>query len=85
MARSSSRERFVRLAEARTTKVLHMLDLLGNLANRSNYSYSDEDVRTILNAINGKVRELEQRFEAQCGRHKKIEFKLGKRGKQREL
>jgi hypothetical protein len=60
---SSARENFVRLAEARTRKLLKDLDLLGNLSNKSNYSYSEEDVRLIFRAITKKVQETETRFK----------------------
>ena len=40
----TKRERFVRLAEARTNKILDMIKLLGNCSSRSNYEYTDEDV-----------------------------------------
>ena len=39
--------RFKRLAEARTDKVLDMLDLIGNLSNKSFYEYTDEEIKSI--------------------------------------
>ena len=36
----SKRERFVRLAEARTNKTIDMIRLIGNLSNRNNYKHS---------------------------------------------
>ena len=45
------RENFVRLAEARTNKILEMVRLLGNLSNTSNYSYTKQDVEKIFNTI----------------------------------
>ena len=44
-------ENFKRLAENRTNKIIDMLHLLGNLSNTSNYSYSEEQVKTIFSAI----------------------------------
>ena len=35
----SKRDRFIRIAEARTNKILDMLKLLGNCACNSNYDY----------------------------------------------
>src|SRR5579883_1860735 len=61
-AMSQSRDNFVRLAEARTTRVLKDLDLLGNLSNRSNYSYSEEDVKKVFRAIQRKIKDTEARF-----------------------
>lgn len=59
----TTRENFVRLAEARTSRVLKDLDLLGNLSNRSNYSYTDEDVKAIFKAVGKKLQETETRFK----------------------
>lgn len=56
------RERFVALAEARTAKVLNAIRLLGNLSNRSNYEFTDEDVEQILKAIRAEVKALEAKF-----------------------
>lgn len=59
------RERFERLAEKRLTETIKKLRLVGNLANRHNYSYSDEHVKQIFNAIDAEVRSLRQRFLGQ--------------------
>jgi hypothetical protein len=61
---ATARENFVRLAEARTNRVLKDLDLLGNLSNRSNYSYTEEDVRAIFRAVAKKLQEAESRFKS---------------------
>lgn len=41
----SKRDCFVRLAEARTNKILDMLRLLGNCSSKGNYEYTDEDIK----------------------------------------
>ena len=38
--KESKRDKFVRLAEARTNKIIDMLQLLGNCSNTSTYSYT---------------------------------------------
>lgn len=58
----NKREKFVELAENRVTKALKAIDLIGNLANRSNYEYSDEDYQKIFRAVEGSVREMKKRF-----------------------
>jgi hypothetical protein len=73
---SLARDRFVRLAEARTRKLLKSLDVLGNLANRTNYNYSEEDVRKVFGALRKKLREVELRFEAAGTKRKDEDFKL---------
>ena len=47
----SKYEKFVRLAEARTNKIIDTLQLLGNCANTTVYEYTQEDVDKIFQAI----------------------------------
>lgn len=72
----SARENFVRLAEARTNKLLKDLDLLGNLSNRSNYSYTEEDIKSIFRAVSKKVQETELRFKMSLQSSRESGFKL---------
>ena len=54
----SKRERFVRLAEARTNKILDMMKLLGNCSSKSNYEYTEEDVKKIISEIVAKNEDM---------------------------
>ena len=54
--------RFKRLAEARTGKVLDMLDLIGNLSNKSFYDYSEEEVKAIFEAIEKATKENKDKY-----------------------
>ena len=58
----SKRERFVRLAEARTNKIIDMIQLLGNCSNSSVYEYTQQDVDQIFSAIETEVREAKKKF-----------------------
>ena len=60
--RETKREKFVRLAEARTNKIIDMLQLLGNCSNSSVYDYSQEDVDKIFSAIESEVKEARKKF-----------------------
>lgn len=60
---SQKRENFVRLAEARVSKAMQAIRVVGNLANRSNYEYSDDDVRRIVEALKGEIDALQGRFK----------------------
>lgn len=66
------RERFQRLATARTNAVLDKLDILGNCSNRQAYEYDDSDLDAIFSAILRKVRQTKARF----GSSKKERFSL---------
>ena len=68
----TKRDKFVRLAEARTNKIISMLQLLGNCSNTSAYDYSQQDVDKIFSAIENEVREAKKKFN-------KTESKKGSR------
>lgn len=68
------RERFVKIAENRTNKIIDMIKLLGNCSNKNNYSYTEEDVKQIFSAIDQELKITKTKFqEAQSN---KKEFKL---------
>lgn len=58
----SKREKFVRLAEARTNKIIDMLQLLGNCSNTSVYEYTQKDIDQIFGAIELELREAKKKF-----------------------
>lgn len=66
------RERFKRLATQRTNSVLLRLKVLGNCANRSAYTYSEDEVNKIFSEIERRVREMKSKFHFP----KDKEFKL---------
>lgn len=68
----TKREKFIRLAEARTNKIIDMLQLLGNCSNLSTYDYTQQDVDKIFAAIEFEVRETKKKFN-------KTESKKGSR------
>ncbi|WP_278850666.1 hypothetical protein [Thomasclavelia spiroformis] len=56
-------ERFKRVAENRTNKIIEQIRLLGNCSNRSNYEYKDEDVKKIFAAIESELKEAKQKYQ----------------------
>lgn len=71
----SRRDRFVRLAEARTNKIIDMIQLLGNCSNQSQYEYTQKDVTKIFNAIQAELDSAKKRFAKQDSQ-KDSRFKL---------
>ena len=57
------RENFVRLAEARTNKIIDMLRLLGNLSNTSNYTYNSSDVDKIFDTLEKELKNARKKFD----------------------
>lgn len=60
--KESKRDRFIRLADARTNKIINMINLLGNLSNTSSYEYTSEDVERIYNTILIELEKSKNRF-----------------------
>ena len=58
----TKKEKFVRIAEARTNKIIDMIKLLGNCSNTSAYEYTQADIDQIFSAIETEVREAKKRF-----------------------
>jgi hypothetical protein len=63
MTRESDRAKFTKLASARVSKALKDIQLIGNLSNRSNYDYTDDDVAKIFKAINDELTACRRRFD----------------------
>lgn len=61
----TKRDKFVRIAEARTKKIINMIQLLGNCSNQSLYEYSQKDVNKIFNAIQAELDEAKKRYSKQ--------------------
>ena len=71
----TKREKFVRLAEARTNKILDTLKLLGNCSNTAVYEYTQEDITKIFDAIEMEVKEAKKKF-SEIGNDKNSKFTL---------
>ena len=70
----SKKDKFVRIAEARTNKIIDMIRLLGNCSNKASYEYSKEDVRKIFTAIENELKAAKAKFEFSSD--DSIKFKL---------
>jgi hypothetical protein len=72
---SAKRSNFVRLAEARVTKALKAIKVIGNLSNKTNYEYTDQDINKIINALQSEINVLKSRFKNK-GNSETVEFRL---------
>ncbi len=66
------KDNFIRLAEARTNKILKLLTLLGNLSNKSYYDYSESQVETMFNVLQEELDNQKARFYPKEDRVKKF-------------
>ena len=74
--KSTRRERFENVAARRTQKILDLLDILGNCSNRTNYEYTDSDIRKMFSAIKEKTRNTEAAFGSAMNKEEKNKFKF---------
>ena len=65
---------FIRIAEARTNKIIESIALLGNLSNTSYYEYTPDQIEAMFSAIQEELNNQKRRF-ADSGPKKK-KFRL---------
>ncbi|MEG9862245.1 MAG: hypothetical protein V6Z81_07055 [Parvularculales bacterium] len=74
--RSEDRQKFVILATKRVNSAIKAINLIGNLSNKSNYDYTDEDVSKIFKALQNEVGACKKRFDMASKPNKKGAFSL---------
>lgn len=72
--KETKHDKFIRIAEARTNKLVDMIRLLGNCSNTRTYEYSKEDVSKIFNYLEKELKSARSRFDELQDREEK--FKL---------
>lgn len=75
MTESKSRTKFVELAEKRVSRAIKDIRLVGNLSNKSNYSYTDQDIKKIVRVLRSEIDVLKSRFESSTTENETV-FKL---------
>ena len=75
----SKHDKFVRLAEARTNKIIETLQLLGNCSNTSFYEYSENEIDQIFEAIEIELNIAKEKF-SKIKVEKTTKFSLRRRG-----
>lgn len=71
MPLQDDREKFMRLAEKRVNNAIKNIRLIGNLSNRSNYSYTGQDVDKIFKALEKELKHARSRFNDDSERDEK--------------
>jgi hypothetical protein len=69
------RKKFIELAQNRVNRAIRDIRLIGNLANKSAYDYTDEDTKKIFRAIQKEIETAKARFTGDTG-GRDTEFKL---------
>ena len=76
----SKSERFVRIAEKRTNKIIDMIQLLGNCSNRATYDYTRDDVKKIFGVIESELKIAKAKFDIGDSDVKEKKFTLRREG-----
>jgi hypothetical protein len=61
------RKKFVDLAEARVSRTLKDIQLIGNLSNSAAYEYTESDVKKIFSAVQKELEVAKARFSQTQG------------------
>ena len=72
---NGKQQNFKRITEARTNKIIDMIDLLGNLSNASYYEYTDEQIDAVFDAIESELKKVKKKF-VHTGKKSKKRFQL---------
>lgn len=59
----SKHDKFIRIAEARTNKIIDMIRLLGNCSNKAAYEYDDADIKKIFSTLEQELRSCKNKFQ----------------------
>jgi len=65
---------FKRLAGNRTNNVIRNLRLLGNLSNKNNYSYTEQDFKRIFGIVENELRLAKSRFLISLDKKKRFKI-----------
>ena len=63
-AEETKAEKFIRLGEYRINKAIDAIGRIENLANRSAYDYTSEQVKAMFSVLESKVAEVKTKFTA---------------------
>jgi hypothetical protein len=74
--RNGDRDKFVDLAKKRVSKAMKDIQLIGNLSNRSNYDYTEEDVAKIMKALSDEISACRRKFDVALKNKSKTTFEL---------
>ena len=69
---SNKSEKFIELANKRVNKTIKDIQLIGNLANKQNYDYSEQQAKQIIKALQQELDDVKQIFMSTNVSNKKI-------------
>lgn len=64
MAKINKSENFRKLARSRVNRAINMIRLIANLGNKTNYEYTPEQARKVVNALQSEVSNVKIKFSS---------------------
>ena len=71
------KDNFKRIAESRTNKIIDLIQLLGNLKNKSFYDYTDDQIAQIFEIIENELQTQKKLFFEKENKTTKFKLKWG--------
>lgn len=68
----NKREKFLSLGEARVSRAIKDIRLIGNLSNRSAYEFTDQDVKKIFRTLSRELDAAKTRFTETAAPEKSV-------------
>ena len=65
-------KKFIELANKRVNKTIKDIQLIGNLANKQNYEYTEQQAKKIVKALQQELDDVKQNFASAKVANKKI-------------
>lgn len=65
-------EKFIELANKRVNKTIKEIQLIGNLANKQNYEYTDQQAKQIIKALQQELDDVKYSFLSKMISNKKV-------------
>lgn len=65
-------EKFKRLAKQRGERALKDIHLLGNLSNRNNYEYTEQEIKNLFSILDEELKSVKAKFDIR--RKREIKF-----------
>lgn len=61
---ASNRDRFLRLSKARVEKTIKQIELIGNMSDKTNYSYEDQEMEAIFQQLDKALNQAKDKFKS---------------------
>ncbi len=73
---NKNEDKFIKLANIRVNKAIKLIRLIGNLSNKSHYSYDDKKAKKIIDALQKELNLIKNKFNNPKGGREDTDFEL---------